>query len=319
MTVWLIGTGPMAVEYARVLRAQEKSFVVIGRGEASARTFAAATGIDPIVGGLDSFLRSHRGGESQFAIVAVGIPELAGVTQSLLESGVGKVLVEKPAGLSLKEISDLAALANQTGRQVNVAYNRRFYASVRRGKEIIVEDGGVSSFTFEFTEWSHQVSDLPIPSSIKENWFLANSSHVLDLAFYLGGKPAEISAFKSGGLPWHPSASSYAGAGITEGGALFSYAANWKAPGRWGVEILTERRRLIYRPLEELRIQDLKSVETRRESLDNRLDLDFKPGLYKLVEEFLRASSDTAGADLLTIQEHLDRVRLYLLIQSGNS
>ena len=31
--------------------------------------------------------------------------------------------------------------------------------------------------------------------------------HVVDLAFFLGGKPEEISTFISGSLDWHPSAS----------------------------------------------------------------------------------------------------------------
>ena len=37
-----------------------------------------------------------------------------------------------------------------------------------------------------------------------------------------------------------------AGAGVTENGALFSYHANWEAPGRWSVEIMTKKRRLMH-------------------------------------------------------------------------
>ena len=65
--------------------------------------------------------------------------------------------------------------------------------------------------------------------------------HVVDLAFYLCGKPDEISCYTTGGLNWHSAASVFAGAGITKKNVLFSYNANWGAPGRWGVEIMTKK------------------------------------------------------------------------------
>ena len=42
-------------------------------------------------------------------------------------------------------------------------------------KEIIAEDNGVTSFNFEFTEWSHEIEKLEKAPGVKENWFLANS------------------------------------------------------------------------------------------------------------------------------------------------
>src|SRR5262249_33062362 len=205
---WLVGSGQMAAEYAKVLRAQQAYFIVIGRGEVSARAFASETGIDPITGGIDQFLHRHTGQQQpSHAIVAVGVRDLAATTRSLLKFGVRRVLVEKPAGLTPNEITGVATLAQSTGADVFVAYNRRFYESVERGKELIAQDGGVSSFLFEFTERSNQISQLVIDPIIKENWFLANSSHVLDLAFFLGGKPDRICTFKKGALSWHGSGS----------------------------------------------------------------------------------------------------------------
>jgi hypothetical protein len=49
--VLLIGTGPMGVEYAKVLQALNIEFVVVGRGIHSAAQFAAETGLQPTVGG----------------------------------------------------------------------------------------------------------------------------------------------------------------------------------------------------------------------------------------------------------------------------
>ena len=38
-----------------------------------------------------------------------------------------------------------------------------------------------------------EIEKLNKVPGIKENWFLGNSTHVVDLAFYLGGKPKQIS------------------------------------------------------------------------------------------------------------------------------
>ncbi len=99
--------------------------------------------------------------------------------------------------------------------------------------------------------------------------------------------PKEIKCYTTGGLSWHPSASIFCGAGVTEQGLLFSYHSNWEAPGRWGVEILTKNHRLILRPLEDLYIQKIGSLISKKVVIDDNLDHEFKPGLYKQVESFI--------------------------------
>ena len=78
---------------------------------------------------------------------------------------------------------------------------------------------------------------------------------------------------------------------------------------------MTKQRRLIYRPLESLKVQQRDSVQIVDEPIENRLDVDFKPGLYLLVDAFLNSR---ASDGLLTIAEHLDMVRVYDMIQTGN-
>lgn len=285
--IWLVGTGPMGIEYCKVLQSLNVSFEVIGRGVESAKKFERVTGIIPQTGGMKEYIRNHNS-IPHFVIIAVSVEQLAEVAIEVLKAGVKKVLIEKPGGLTAKEIESVAHLAKQNGADVFVAYNRRFYSSVIKAEEIIREDGGVTSFHFEFTEWSHVIEGLQKAPGVKENWFLANSTHVVDLAFFLGGKPKQITSYVSGGTHWHPQASVFTGAGVTERGALFSYHANWEAPGRWGVEVLTKKHRLILRPLEKLQIQKIGSIEFDAVSIDEEFDNKFKPGLYKEVSLFLK-------------------------------
>lgn len=312
--ILIIGAGAMAQEYVKVLKAQRKSFLVIGRSETSAEEFKSATGIAPFIGGLELYLSSQRHEKYFAAIVTTGVEQLASTTRKLLEHGVDKILVEKPAGLDLAEIKSLVEHTMSYQASVYVAYNRRYYSSVLEAQSIITIDGGVKSFNFEITEWGHVIGSISKGEGVKENWFLANTTHVADMAFFLGGFPREFSSFISGGSKWHTRSYNFSGAGVSEKGALFAYHGNWGAPGRWGVEILTSEHRLIFRPLEKLQIQKLGSVAVSFVEIDDRLDVDYKPGLYKQVEAFLTGDESS----LCDILSHSQNAEAYIKMAGYN-
>jgi predicted dehydrogenase len=191
--------------------------------------------------------------------------------------------------------------------KVWLAYNRRFYEATRKAKEIIQKDGGATSFHFEFTEWSHKIREFEGKKEIKAVWFLANSTHVVDLAFHLCGWPKDWRSWSSGSLDWHPAAARFSGGGVTDQGILFSYFADWEAPGRWGVEVLTRKNRLILRPMEQLQLTPMGSVQVKPVTLYDKLDNEFKPGLYRQTEAFL--NEDTA--EFCTLQEQVNHTKLY--------
>ena len=93
-TILLIGTGPMAIEYTKVLKAMNKEFSVIGRGSKSAELFKKQTGIIPELGGLDVYLKGKKLNKNTLAIIATGTETLMSITHQLLKSGVEKILVE---------------------------------------------------------------------------------------------------------------------------------------------------------------------------------------------------------------------------------
>lgn len=312
--IWLIGAGNMAQAYAKVLKAQGQDFLVIGRGEKSAQAFFEATGKEAYVGGIEAAIKDAAS-TPKFAIVSVNLESLAKVCQELIEFGVKNILVEKPAALQIKEIERTMQLANKHNAKVYVAYNRRFYSSTIRAREIIKEDGGVVSFNFEFTEWSHRIKTFPYSSEVFENWFLANSTHVIDLAFFLGGHPKQMNCYTAGTSNWYKKASTFAGAGVSVDDALFSYSANWKGPGRWWVEVITPVHKLIFRPMEKLQIQEIGSIAINSVEIDDKLDTDFKPGIYLQSEAFL-AQKDLDI--LLNINDHYDNCKYYLQIENSN-
>jgi predicted dehydrogenase len=301
MQVLLMGVGPIGIEYANILKALGHSVRAHGRGAPGCATFEAATGVAATPGGTDALGTNLP----DTAIVAVGEAQLGVVVTRLIDLGVKRILVEKPGAANAAELAALADRAAAAGCDVRVGYNRRFHASTLKAQEIIAADGGVRTFHFEFTEWSHRIEPLQKEPGVKEEWFLHNSSHVVDLAFYLGGWPTTLHALTGGELSWHRHAR-HVGAGATDSGALFSYFADWQGPGRWSVEIITPRHRLIFRPLEQLMIQQIGSVAQELVEIDNRLDLDFKPGFFRQTQAFF----DTPDS-LLSIQQQAAHLAVY--------
>lgn len=305
----LVGSGPMARDHAKVLQAQNVPFIVVGRGDANAAAFEESIGTPVLRGGLAAAISSGTLKHCTHAIVAVGVEALFDTSSQLIEAGITRLLVEKPAGLTATEIVCLNELALATNASVFVAYNRRFYSSVLHAQKMLEVDGGVKSFVFEFTEWGHEIVTLKKAPGVKEQWLLGNSSHVLDLAFFLGGKPSEMHTHHAGSLDWHPRVAVFAGSGRTKHGALFSYHANWDAPGRWSLEFCSNNYRLIFRPMESLQLVRRGSVAIEPVEVEGaQLDKDFKPGLYLQTKAFLQ--DDTSS--LCTLTEHVSNLQAYV-------
>jgi predicted dehydrogenase len=305
MSFWLIGAGSMARDYAFVLQGLHQTFEVVGRSAGSAEKFEAETGLPVKLGGVESALVGSKVPEQ--AIVAVGVEHLAEVASELIKAGTRQILIEKPGGLNTGQIQELHQTAVKHKACVYVAYNRRFFSSTALVRELISKDGGATSCIFEFTEWSHVIAPLIKSPGVKEAWFLANSTHVADLAFHLCGYPKDWVAWQEGSLDWHPAAARFCGSGVTDLGILFNYHADWEAPGRWGVEVLTRKHRLILRPMERLQMIEKGTVEVKNLELDDELDRKFKPGLYRQVEAFLSRDYNY----FCTLDEQLQHAMFY--------
>lgn len=305
--IWLIGAGTIAIEYSKVLDSLKREYTTIGRGHKNAIAYFEATGKKAVEGGLDSFLAT-KPDKVECAIVAVNVNCLASTTVSLMNYGVKRIFCEKPGFNDPSELKEVFAVAQKTGSQVFYAYNRRFFASVLKAEEIIEADGGMTSMNFEFTEWEHEIAKTNHPAEVKKNWMMSNSTHVIDLAFFIGGKPSQLSTYTAGELSWHKP-SCFVGAGVTEKGVLFNYQANWDAPGRWAVEFLTPLHRIYLKPMEQLQLQDKASVAVYPVEIDDHLDNDYKPGFYLETKAFLEKDYSR----LCSLEQQVDHVEnIYL-------
>ena len=310
--VLVVGAGAMSEAYYKVLDAMGVKFDFVCRSDVSANLFQANTGFRPTAGGLDRYLKSST---PNFAIIATGVEHLYGAAKSLVKAGVKHVLIEKPAALHVEQLQQLHALSKSNNSNVYVAYNRRFYASVAKLLDLVMKDGGVQSISFDFTEWSDRIEPLAKGEGVKERWVISNSTHVIDLAFMIAGKPTKLAAFVSGSLLWHEAGSRFAGSGVTEKGVLFSYRSDWDSQGRWEINVYSKNYCYLLCPLEGLSRITRNSVVPEKIDLNDALDAKFKPGLYKQVEAFLGCSTDR----MCSLEEHISSFSIYEKIAGYDS
>lgn len=280
----------MAEEHVKALLAlgfDPAAILVAGRGRERVEEVGSRYGVGSTWGGVEALETAPA-----VAVVAVGEEHLAPAALALVERGATALLVEKPGALASSELAAFAE-AIEGRATAFVAYNRRFYPSVDRARELIEEDGGPLSAAFELTEVEELVlrdaERRGLAPATLARWGLANSLHVVDLAFFLIGAPARLACDRAGALDWHPSGAVFTGNGRSECGALFSYWGTWSGAGRWGVEVSTPKRKLVLRPLEELRQQVRGSFALDPVDLGGSDGL--KAGVRPQLEAFLAAAS----------------------------
>lgn len=308
--VLIIGAGPIGTEYAKILQKLGIDFTVVCRSEKTASDFSASTGFTCLHGGIDAIKNISS---FSHAIVAVPVEQTGDALRKIITGEVKNMLVEKPGGLDEKDIAASVELNKKYQSKIFVAYNRRYYPSTQKVIELIKQDGGLTSMSFEFTEWAHTIEKLDKPKEALANWLLANSTHVIDLAFFIGGFPEEWSAYKAGKLQWHPNGSVFTGAGRTSQKILFNYCANWSSAGRWGVELCTDQHKFILRPLEKIMVQ--KRGELTVTEIELPAAPEFKPGFFEQTKAFLEGKR----IKLPTLEEQYHNVsQVYSRIIKGS-
>jgi len=233
----LVGTGNIAFEYAKALKALGPHwFTSIGNTDHGCARWAERMDAEKMpckmiqVGGVsDSAVLSVS--DKHHAIVAIPINAQYETVKRLLAIGVKRILVEKPGVLYSIQARGLAYLARAAGADIRVAYNRRFYASVQAAKDII-ERGGLSDMWFCFGEDMDAVLASAHPKNIKDKWMLANSSHIIDVAKYLCGGWSIVP---------HQTPGMYSGTGFTlRDHVPVSYMTDYRKDTRWSIQFVTK-------------------------------------------------------------------------------
>lgn len=151
-------------------------------GARSATSFRAATEADNI----------------DAVVVATPHAELSMIATACLEAG-RHVLVEKPAGRNLAEVSAVAKAADTAGRIAKVGYNHRFHPAMRKAREI-VDRGNLGELMLVRGRYGHggrldYEKEWRFDRAISGGGELIDQgSHLIDLAQWFLGEFAHVTA-----------------------------------------------------------------------------------------------------------------------------
>lgn len=306
----IIGSGYISKEYLKILHHKKYSCTIVGRGEKNIREIQKDfPSFEYHHGGLKQYLDSHEIKSFTHCLNLVNIEYLYQTTSLLLDHGAKNILLEKPGDVAIKNLKTLSLKAKKHDASICIAYNRRFFDSINTLEKLVKEEGGIQTLHFEFTEWLHRIDLNKFSDEILKKWITANSSHVIDTAFYLIGEPTEIYPIikGKGSISWHPSGSVFLGAGVSENEIPFTYNSNWKSAGRWSIEVFTNEKRYFLRPMEELYYQNLGEVKINKIELNVPEDSNFKPGLEGVLESFLYQKD----SKLIPIDQQIKNIETY--------
>jgi predicted dehydrogenase len=300
-SIILIGTGPMAMEYAIALKKMGINDVTIISRTNKETTDFSSFNFKIIHGGYQQHLPSLK--KSDLVIIVTPIPQLLDAAKLAVSSGQTNILIEKPGSLYA---NDLLLFSKQlTNQKIRIGYNRLFYPSFQKLKSIINEEG-ISSCHFDFTDWVHTINFEKYPSDVYSRWGISNSLHVISMVMELIGMPKTFSAHHAGSLSWHPSGSVFSGSGMSENNVPFSYNADWESAGRWEIEIKTKNNSYRLVPIEELFVCHKKNVNWEKIPLDVSYP-DVKPGI---AEEISAMLSDEKDFGLISLQKAFELNKL---------
>lgn len=305
MKILLIGAGGIAQEYVKVLRALGVGQIdVLSRRKESAEAFRQAWSLGHAFGGgLETLPGIAR--DYDAAIVASPIETLLPYLCELLQLGVTKVLVEKPVALSASDLDRF--MADHPDAPVMVALNRLFFPSVQELRRRLVHEPARSA-EFSFTEWVHRINIEQYRPEVLARWGAANCIHVTSTVFDLIGMPQVLNGQRGGAgdIAWHPTASIFAGSGVSSTGTPFSYGSDWGSAGRWSITVRTALGSYHLEPMEALAFCPKGTVS--REVLVPVWSGETKCGFVEMLEYWLKSDGVDLRFGLKRLRDHLAAV-----------
>jgi predicted dehydrogenase len=284
----VIGVGKMGLAHLQALRSIVPDGLAAWAPTDRRRDEIESIGFVMLRGSLNEVLISYA---PTHVVIASPVETLAETALQVMNVGVPNLLIEKPAFLNVTEAEALKTTAQKFGARVYVAYNRRFYGSVRTALSMIsANEEKIESVLFEFNEvFPTEEGPRSFHPSVQQRWLLANSMHVIDAALFPVGTPnyANSHLCRYAPMPWHPAGGIFVGSGETDRGIPFAYHANWHGPGRWGFEWITRSRRYVFRPLEKLCILNRGTFELEAVVSSDDFDQRYKPGVFLQGRGFL--------------------------------
>jgi predicted dehydrogenase len=212
LRVGILGCGPIAqfAHFESATKARNcQLHAICDRAEDLARRMAATHAPEKVYLDYDAMLA-----DPEIEAVIIATSDAFHVPASIKALEAGKhVLSEKPVGLTVEEVEDLAAVVKRTGKVFQIGHMKRFDPGIEAAKRFI-DDGmgqrlGLKAWYCDSTHrytMTDAVQPLPVLSfqalkpqgnpkaDLRRYFMLAHGSHLVDLARHLCGEIAWVRA-----------------------------------------------------------------------------------------------------------------------------
>ena len=212
LKVGVLGAGPIAqaAHFESAAKARNAELhAICDVAEDLATRMATAHGAARVYNDYDAMLADP---EIDIVIVATSDAFHVAASERALDAG-KHVLCEKPIGIAVEEVEQLAEAVRRSGRLLQVGHMKRFDAGVQSAKAFIDgEMGGMIALKAWYCDSTHRypmtdaVQPLIVRSAnarkpagdpkadLKRYYMLAHGSHLVDTARYLAGPLVEVEA-----------------------------------------------------------------------------------------------------------------------------
>tara|TARA_B100001057_G_scaffold428096_1_gene453289 strand:+ start:11462 stop:12403 length:942 start_codon:yes stop_codon:yes gene_type:complete len=195
------------------------------------------------------------------------------------------LLIEKPIGYNLNQNQKILRLMNKYKKKnCYVALNRRYFNSTKNLLTNLSKDKGKKKIYINDQQYNLKKMYPHKANVILKNMMFANSVHLIDYVDILS--KGKIKNVKSSIKREGKISNVLSNINLSSGDAI-TYKALWNKDSKWSVSVFTKRFFYELKPLEELKILNLKNLHIRKFP-KNKLDTIYKPGFMLQAIDFIK-------------------------------
>ena len=190
LRIAVVGAGNIAQQHLPVLNALPETEVVAlcdAKPEVLAQT-ARRFNVERTFDAIDDLI---AWGAYDAVYLMVSPSRNAEVGERFIRLG-APVFLEKPPGLYVEQAEALARAVDETGTITQVAFNRRFYTSIRAGHAALLDTGPILTVSIEAHEDLTSLWTNPRRDDEERRRRVFSNTHPLDLLRYFGGDVRDV-------------------------------------------------------------------------------------------------------------------------------
>ncbi len=282
--ILFIGAGDITKQHLYVLNdlINLKNCWIYSRTKSKSKKLAKKYSIKHVEENYINFIKENKN-YIDGIFVLVSLDQIYKISKNILKFKI-PIFIEKPPGLSLKELKVLNNLSIKYKTSNLVGYNRRYYSIIENIKNKLKSEKILSAHV-EGHERFWLIKNKVKKKSYLKKWTYANTSHVLNLLLFLLGNFKKVTSISKNNFNKNIKVNTSA---IIEFKNNFfsTFISNSNVIGGWNIKIFGSKNTYLINPLEKCILINKKFKE--QIITTKKYDLIYKKGFYNQSKSFIK-------------------------------